>query len=330
MAAALNFDNPWLSLGIGLLSNPTLGQGLLSGVQLAQQSHANALQATIAQQQIDAENQQRQAYQQLPSMIAPSVPVDNNGPIHPQDALAMSLMATGEPSLVRQGMGMLSIANPAQPFTLAPGAVRFDAQGNQIAAAPDNLPSDVQAYNFAKGQGYPGTFTQFKTDIAKAGAANVNVGTTPGDAGRIAMMVQAQSDVQRAKALLFPNGKFDKTLALSATVPGTAGMPGNTAAREIFSALQNAISAKLRLETGQAATQSEVDNIAKRFMPTIFDTQESALDKLNRLDNFMSTALEHTKGYTPTSPKKQVVRTGTTKDGRKVIQYDDGSIEYAQ
>jgi len=122
------FDNPWLSLGVGLLSQPTMGQGLLTGIQLAQQSQANSLQAAQQQQSMDIANTRRSAYQQVASNVAPFVPVNNNGPINPQDQIAMGLISTGDQELVNKGLGMLSIGIPDGQYGLTP-ITMFDSQG---------------------------------------------------------------------------------------------------------------------------------------------------------------------------------------------------------
>lgn len=124
-----------------------------------------------------------------------------------------------------------------------------------------------------------------------------NQGQSPENAGKIAMAQQAVKDLGAAESLLFgPNGRLKNNVVWGMNVPGVAGMPGNTQARNAYSAIQNAVAAKLRLETGAAANQSEVENIARRFMPTPADTPDSARNKLNRLRDFFNTSLSQTKG----------------------------------
>lgn len=140
-------------------------------------------------------------------------------------------------------------------------------------------------------------------------------GMTAETAGKVAMLRQGSSDVDTVEQLLFPNGKFDRMLAAAASVPFTAGMPGNTNARKIYSAVHNAVQAKLRAETGAAAPDAEVANIVKRFMPGPLDTDESARDKVTRLRAFMQMNLEEIKG------------TQERKDRGKPDQFEGFSIE---
>lgn len=126
---------------------------------------------------------------------------------------------------------------------------------------------------------------------------NDQQGQTFESAGKIAMAQQAIEDIKAAEALLFgQNGRLMNSTVWAMNVPGTAGLPGNTDARNAYSAIHNAVAAKLRLETGAAANQGEIVNIARRFMPTPADTAESARNKLNRLRTLFDSSLSQTKG----------------------------------
>lgn len=65
----IGFDNPWWNLGVGILSHPTLGQGLFAGTQQAQQAQQNALANQALQQKLQ-ENARRVAIaQQVGSLM---------------------------------------------------------------------------------------------------------------------------------------------------------------------------------------------------------------------------------------------------------------------
>ena len=98
-----------------------------------------------------------------------------------------------------------------EAFTLGEGQTRYI--GDKIVAkGPEKqpaMPSAIQEYNFAKGQGYPGTFEQWSTSQKKAGATNVStrVDTKMGDslASQVGPMVKdtytaAQGAVQQTDA----------------------------------------------------------------------------------------------------------------------------------
>jgi hypothetical protein len=106
-------------------------------------------------------------------------------------------------------------------------------------------------------------------------------------AGKLAMVTQAESDLNEAEGLLFPGGKFSPNMAFQTNFPG-GGMPA-TEGRQAYSKVLNAVNAKLRIETGAQANPSEVQNILQRFMPTMRDTDVTAQDKFRRLKEFMAT-----------------------------------------
>ena len=105
-------------------------------------------------------------------------------------------------------------------------------------------------------------------------------------AGKLAMVTQAESDLNEAEQLLFPNGKFSPGMAFQTNFPG-GGVPA-TEGRQAFSKVLNAVNAKLRVETGAQANPSEVKNILQRFLPTVRDSDITAKDKFRRLKEFMS------------------------------------------
>ncbi len=132
----------------------------------------------------------------------------------------------------------------------------------------------------------------------------------PGEsAGKLTMIQQALRDLGDVEKLLFTEegkGELIKGLAAAANVPaGRAfgigriipdvspfgGIETRTKARQINSKLNNALEAKLRIETGAAATQEEFDRLQTRFGITAFDTTASAKDKIKRLKEFMRGAI---------------------------------------
>lgn len=124
----------------------------------------------------------------------------------------------------------------------------------------------------------------------------------PGEsAGKLTMIKQALSDLEGVEKQLFtPAGEFRRGLAFSANIPaGRAPFIGRlipdvgfgTEARILNSRMNNALEAKLRIETGAAATQEEFDRLQTRFGITGFDTAKSARNKIRRLKEFMRNAI---------------------------------------
>lgn len=123
--------------------------------------------------------------------------------------------------------------------------------------------------------------------VTEAQALEKGKGLSSDAAGKLAMVTQAESDLNDAESLLFPGGKFAPSMAFQTNFPG-GGMPA-TEGRQAYSKVLNAVNAKLRIETGAQANPSEVKNILERFLPTMRDTDETAKDKFRRLKEFMST-----------------------------------------
>lgn len=115
---------------------------------------------------------------------------------------------------------------------------------------------------------------------------------TPEGAGKVALMTQARQDIEEAKKILFNDkGELRRITAAGMNIPYTAGVGEES--RKAYTRVRNAVAAKLRIETGAAAPVSEVDEIARRFMPSAaMDTSVSAKDKLDRLQEFMDMSLK--------------------------------------
>ena len=105
--------------------------------------------------------------------------------------------------------------------------------------------------------------------------------------GKGLMISQAISDLEVVEKLLFPKpGVFNRTLALGArgNLPEWAVKDAQT----VMSNMQNAVNAKLRIETGAQANPSETENIMARFFPSgVKDSEASARNKVSRLKDFM-------------------------------------------
>jgi hypothetical protein len=128
-------------------------------------------------------------------------------------------------------------------------------------------------------------------------------GLTPENAGKVAMSQQAVAGVDTVRGIIFDkDGKINRAMVMQMNLPIVSGMPGNSQARIARTAIRNAVEAKLRIETGAAATESEVERTLARFLPTLADTNESAKFKLDELQKFFRNALSMTKGLPKTAP----------------------------
>ena len=182
-----------------------------AGQQYLQSSNASQdqmmkrkyLDAQMQAQQMQLEQaRQAQAEKQLQeaairAAFAPRSPTSalqgGGGPTNANAALIgsmpqfnpLQLLNNGGVGALEQGLKINSALNPAPKFeTVAAGSSMFKMgpNGPELAmtapSAPKEktLPSAVQEYEYAKGQGYGGTFEQWDTARKRAGATSVNVG----------------------------------------------------------------------------------------------------------------------------------------------------------
>jgi len=132
----------------------------------------------------------------------------------------------------------------------------------------------------------------------EAQKAKLETGGLAGEAaGKIAMADQAVLDIRDTRNILFDSkGELNRSLIAAMNIPFTAGLPGHAEARSAYSKIHNAVAAKLRIETGAAATESEVKGILNRFLPKVSDPASVVTERLNSLETFMNTTIDQTKG----------------------------------
>lgn len=109
-----------------------------------------------------------------------------------------------------------------------------------------------------------------------------------------------------------------------------------TQRQQVDAAQLDMLDAALTLATGAAYTKEQLEGHRKSYFPQIGDDPATVKDKQDRLQNVIQAAriaagrAASLTGHqeAPGKPQKSVVRTGMY-GGRKVIQYSDGSTEYA-
>lgn len=117
----------------------------------------------------------------------------------------------------------------------------------------------------------------------------------PEQAAKTELLNNGIKDVERYRDLVLKDGKVDRQIILGMATPGMAGVPG-TNSRLAYSYIYNAIEAKLRAESGAAVPESEVQRMAKRFVPSPLDNDETIKSKVARLDEFLRGSLGRVKG----------------------------------
>lgn len=183
-----------LNLAGGLLSQRNLGAGLVQGMQ----GYTSAMMAAKKAQQEEEERKQIQAQRALQARMLEAQFADQ---LRAREEAAAAKQARGSfldsidpnagpampPTLVgamRAGFSPQEAQTflPPKPeaFTLKPGERRF--VGNNVVAEvpaelpkPEAAPAAVREYEYARSQGYKGTFQQFDAERRRAGATNVSV-----------------------------------------------------------------------------------------------------------------------------------------------------------
>lgn len=173
--------------------------------------------------------------------------------------------------------------------------------GKAEGIAVSGNPYSIGGMNLLTGQKAPAGYDWDATDPTKltpiqGGPHSPEKKITASSIGWASAIKNTMQDVELAKNLLFDkNGSLKRTAAIT----GKVSLPYNmmqgipfTEGREARQALTRALTAKLRLESGAAVPDSEVDRYTAMFMPTAFDSNESAQKKMNGLNNFLNTALD--------------------------------------
>ena len=248
----------------------------------------------------------------------------------------------------------------AEPFTLGEGQVRYGSDGRVIAQGPQkapDLPSEVRAYQFAQDQGYSGSFQDWVMSQKRASAPSVAVNMSdPTAVAKAAMDFQKQyrdatkpsySRATAYNAMLEasrnPSPKSDLTMVYSfikALDPESVVREGEIDLVNANRAIPDRIKGYAnRLATGESLLPHERKDLLEQARTLSFtDYTRSRKDVQAYRENAQRLGLDP-ELYAPDpytgvdfGPRalggKQVKRTGTY-GGRKVIEYTDGSVEYA-
>lgn len=139
--------------------------------------------------------------------------------------------------------------------------------------------SSIQEYEYAKGQGFQGTFQEFETQMKKAGASSVNVGfnateaNAAGFADRAAQAEQIINDPKLSEAAISGAER------VKANIPVVGNYLTSNEYKMVDQAKRNFVNAILRKESGAVIAPSEFDNADKQYFPQPGDTPEVIAQK---------------------------------------------------
>jgi hypothetical protein len=185
-------------------------------------------------------------------------------------------------------------ADQKKLMELSPGTTVFDPSTKQpVYSAPKEnaKPAGVQEYEYAKAQGFPGTYADW--EASKKGGMSLQVDPTTGEVtfqqgGNIKPMTEAQSKdttfATRAAGALPLLDKFgDSLTSLSQSAGGQVPMVGNYLKSPEYQQAEQAgkefLQAILRKDTGAAITAGETAEYGSVYLPRPGDSPELLAQK---------------------------------------------------
>lgn len=174
------------------------------------------------------------------------------------------------------------------------------------------------------------------------GPASKGAVATEGERKAATLVQRLQSSQQQLRDALDPTKNGDpKAAKPSILSEGLRAMKGgevfanslNSAQRQRVEAAQlDILDAGLTLATGAAYTREQLEGYRKSYFPQIGDDKTTIKDKEQRLMTMIEAGRTQAGRAAPSpaaaQPAKTIKRTGTY-GGRKVVEYTDGSTEYA-
>lgn len=203
------------------------------------------------------------------------------------------------------------------------GDPRLNIGGQQVAPPP------VESFQYEQDGNTFEVIRELRT--GKPVSEPKQIKAVKGEASETASKISlAKNALEYTKNLtdlfIMPDGSINRQLVFSANAPG-GGVGDGRGAKAMF---DDALDARARAATGAAMPPSEKVTYTGMYFPSPLDNDETIKNKMQRLDSFMTDYLDimDPSGRIRKQLKRKPVRTGTY-EGKKVVEYSDGSIEYA-
>ena len=340
--------------GINILANPRQpGRGLLQGFQQAQQFQTGQLQQEAIRQQILKAQQesdlaerragQRERFQQglqditqTSELAGPRRPEFQGQPLtqpsllqqDPQRAILSLLGQSATPQDINSITGLLGAVQPEQ-VSQAPAVKNAIALGLQPGTDEFNqfvreqVLKPVSQVNIGQVKAPSGFMFKDPND-PRSGVVPIPGGPvgrkTPEQAAKVSLLTTAKEILPQVRNALVSEdpetGEKSVDRALVATMSTNAPFTQGRLAR---TRLLDAVEAKLRAESGAAVPQQEVVRAAQRFIPNPLDSDESVIDKMDRLETFLDTSLKATDPELFESLTKDRVKPEGKVESRRVL-----------
>jgi len=207
-----------------------------------------------------------------------------------------------------------------------------EKEARQAAAQQEQLALERSGQALIK----RGQDLNFSADLARLEAAADKAGnkaSTEGERKDASLAVRLEGALRELGSLpaeAQAPSVLEKALSFSDTAANTVRSPDRQRAN---AAQLDALDAALTLGTGASYNREQLEGMRTSYFPQIGDSKEAIKAKNDRFQAVVNSARLRAGRAAPSidqalGPSKKVVRTGTS-NGKKVVQYDDGSVEYA-
>jgi hypothetical protein len=221
---------------------------------------------------------------------------------------------------------------------------------------PESAPSAVKEYEYAKGQGYQGTFNDWQLAQRRAGASNVNVPINLGQKG-FDNTLKLRGDF-RSEPIYKAHQEMETSYAQIREGLNKASPAGDLAGATKIMKLLDPGSVVRESELGMAMAASGALDRLSHYATNVINGTKLTPDQRKDFQSLADALYsESVKQYNAkrgeyagiaernqlsvedvvgkertvpnqSKPQKRVVRTGTL-NGKKVVEYEDGSVDYA-
>lgn len=251
--------------GGGLLQGKNFQQGLGLGAQQSAQMQPYRDQQAQLESQVEKEATQSNAtiewlkskgYTDLVAAVGGGLPIAQAW----QEGLARANPASAGPVKGEEIAGRL-----VNPFT---GEVMADFSSTEQPKPT----SGIQEYEYARSQGYQGSFADFETEMKRAGATSIDFNQNQGTAAAYADRMVAADQILNDPALLGPMTDLSKQQMGNIPVAGNFLVGPEYQMAE--QAQRDFVNAILRRESGAVISPSEFENAKKQYFPQPGDSQQ--------------------------------------------------------
>jgi hypothetical protein len=264
---------------------------MVTGIQLSEYKKKQD-----AQQRLQAAIQG--ATREVPQMTV--VPTETGEMPTPQTLSALTM-----PGAPKRTLDLAKLQEAILPEAITQDPLKF-LELQAAMSKEKKLPSDIEKYQYAVAQGYPGTFVDYEKMLRESGASKTEIKIpTEGErkAGVLANILdknisQLQAAVGKDPTAVKPNVASSVVKAIT----GSDYLSGSLtpAQRQIVEGAQlDILDAALTLRTGAAYTREQLEGYRLSHFPTLSDKPEQIKAKQQRLENLLDSAFMAAGRATP-------------------------------